>query len=61
MPGLTVLILIILGWLVFNWVPGLWFLKHAEQSEGVMEAIIQRYRQQRIDEENRNNREEDGQ
>ncbi|AEJ40184.1 hypothetical protein TPY_2004 [Sulfobacillus acidophilus TPY] len=43
MPGLTVLILIILGWLVFNWLPGYLLLKRADRGDQISQAIIRRY------------------
>ncbi|MCY0865746.1 MAG: hypothetical protein OWQ57_12400 [Sulfobacillus sp.] len=43
MPGLTVLLLIILGWLVFNWLPGYLLLKRSDRGDQISQAIIRRY------------------
>jgi len=51
MPGLTVLILIVLGWLVFNWLPGFILLRQADKGERISQAIIRQYGNSLADEE----------
>ena len=48
MPGMTVFVLMVLGWLVFNWLPGLWLLYHSSKPDAAMEAVIRRYQAARI-------------